>query len=392
MKKLWEEKMNRINPYTPGAGVMPGYLAGRDEVIQDGKNSIYSLINGYPRQPIVYYGLRGVGKTVLLTTLREYAIKEGVITFHFEIQEKVSLINDIILSANETLTKISKIEKIKNIFEIAKNNVQNFTLTYTKGDSSISVDMNKKLGDMMLQSNVVELLLNLGRLAKESKNTIIYFIDEIQYAKQNELEALITAQHRINQERLPITIIGAGLPKVLVTMTQSKTYAERMFSFVEISSLGYEDVKRAIMNPGKPFDITYTEEALKEIYKITEGYPYFIQQFCYLMSKKYKKIDLDIVKDMESIFFKELDKSFFKVRFDKCTPKEKEFMFAMVQCGELPCTVANVAQIMNKELKNISPIRARLIGKGLIYSTSYGEIDFTVPKFDEFLKRIRKEL
>ena len=384
--------MNRINPYTPGAGVMPGYLAGRDEVIQDGKNSIYSLINGYPRQPIVYYGLRGVGKTVLLTTLREYAIKEGVITFHFEIQEKVSLINDIILSANETLTKISKIEKIKNIFEIAKNNVQNFTLTYTKGDSSISVDMNKKLGDMMLQSNVVELLLNLGRLAKESKNTIIYFIDEIQYAKQNELEALITAQHRINQERLPITIIGAGLPKVLVTMTQSKTYAERMFSFVEISSLGYEDVKRAIMNPGKPFDITYTEEALKEIYKITEGYPYFIQQFCYLMSKKYKKIDLDIVKDMESIFFKELDKSFFKVRFDKCTPKEKEFMFAMVQCGELPCTVANVAQIMNKELKNISPIRARLIGKGLIYSTSYGEIDFTVPKFDEFLKRIRKEL
>lgn len=379
--------MKKINPYTP----MTEYLAGRDEVIQEGKDSIYSLMHGYPRQPIIYYGLRGVGKTVLLTALREYAIQEGVLTFHFEIQEKVSLINDIILSANQTLSKISKVEKIKNIFEAAKNSLQSFTLTYTTGENSISVEMNKKLSEMMLQSNLVELLLNLGRLAKESKNTIIYFIDEIQYAKQNELEALITAQHRINQERLPITIIAAGLPKILVNMTESKTYAERMFAFVEISSLEYKDAKNAIVNPGKPFDITYTEEALKEIYKITEGYPYFIQQFCYLISKKYKEIDLNIVNEMKSVFFKELDKSFFKVRFDKCTPKEKEFMFAMVSCGELPCTVANVAHIMNKELKSISPIRARLINKGLIYATRHGEIDFTVPKFDEFLKRINLE-
>ncbi|MCF2611912.1 AAA family ATPase [Fusobacterium perfoetens] len=378
-----------INPYTPGAGVMPGYLAGRDDIIQDGKDSIYSLMNGYPRQPIIYYGLRGVGKTVLLTALKEYAIKEGVLAFHFEIQEKVSLINDIILSANQTLTKISKVEKIKNIFEVAKNSLQSFTLTYTTGENSISVEMNKKLSEMMLQSNLVELLLNLGRLAKESKNTIIYFIDEIQYAKQNELEALITAQHRINQERLPITIIAAGLPKILVNMTESKTYAERMFAFIEISSLEYKDAKNAIVNPGKPFDITYTEEALKEIYQITEGYPYFIQQFCYLISKKYKDIDLNIVNEMKSIFFKELDKSFFKVRFDKCTPREKEFMFAMANCGELPCTVASVAHILNKDLKSISPIRARLINKGLIYATRYGEIDFTVPKFDEFLKRMK---
>ena len=384
--------MKNINPYTPGAGIMPGYLAGRDEIIQDGKDSIYSLMHGYPRQPIIYYGLRGVGKTVLLTALREYAIKEGVLTFHFEIQEKVSLINDIILSANQTLSKISKVEKIKNIFEAAKNSLQNFTLTYTTGENSISIEVNKKLGEMMLQNNTVELLLNLGRLAKETKNTIIYFIDEIQYAKLNELEALITAQHRINQERLPITIIAAGLPKILVNVTESKTYAERMLAFVEISSLDYNDTKNAIVNPGKPFDITYTEEALKEIYKITEGYPYFIQQFCYLISKKYKNIDLSIVNEMKNIFFKELDKSFFKVRFDKCTPKEKEFMFAMADCGELPCTVANVAHILNKELKSISPIRARLINKGLIYATRHGEIDFTVPKFDEFLKRMNKEI
>ena len=263
--------MKKINPYTP----MTEYLAGRDEVIQEGKDSIYSLMHGYPRQPIIYYGLRGVGKTVLLTALREYAIKEGVLTFHFEIQEKVSLINDIILSASQTLSKISKVEKIKNIFEAAKNSLQNFTLTYTTGENSISVEMNKKLSEMMLQSNLVELLLNLGRLAKESKNTIIYFIDEIQYAKQNELEALITAQHRINQERLPITIIAAGLPKILVNMTESKTYAERMFAFVEISSLEYKDAKNAIVNPGKPFDITYTEESIKRNIQNNRGVSLF---------------------------------------------------------------------------------------------------------------------
>lgn len=377
--------MQNTNPYAP---IKSGYLVGRDEIIQSGKESIYSLIHGYPRQPIVYYGLRGVGKTVLLIALKEYAIKEGVLTFHFEIQEKVSLINDIILSVNQTLSKINKTEKIKSIFEVVKNILQNFILTYTAGDNSISSEMNKKLNEMMLQNNVVELLLSLGRLAKESQNTIIYFIDEIQYAKQNELEALITAQHRINQERLPITIIAAGLPRILVNMSKSKTYSERMFSFIEISSLKYEDAKNAIINPAKPFNITYTEEALKEIYKITEGYPYFIQQFCFIISNKYKEVGLTIVKNMEELFFKELDKNFFKVRFDKCTSKEQEFLFAMVKCGKLPCTVANVTHILNKELKNISPIRAKLINKGLIYATRYGEIDFTVPKFKEFLKRI----
>ena len=380
----------KINPYTPGAGVVPSYLAGRDDIIQDGKNSIYSLMHNYPRQPIVYYGLRGVGKTVLLTTLKEYAINQGALTFHFEVQEKVSLINDIILSANQTLSKISKIEKIKNIFDIAKNSLQNFTLTYTSGESSVSIEMNKKLNEMMLQNNLVELLLNLGRLAKESKNTIIYFIDEIQYVKQSELEALITAQHRINQERLPITIIAAGLPKILVNMTESKTYAERMFSFIKISSLDYEDAKNAIVNPGKPFNIIYTEEALQKIYKITEGYPYFIQQFCYIISNRYNDIDLSVVNDMEKIFFKELDDGFFKVRFEKCTPKEQEFMFAMAECDKLPCTIGNVATILKKELKSISPIRAKLISKGLIYPTRYGEIDFTVPKFKDFLKRIKE--
>lgn len=381
-----------INPYTPGAGVMPGYLAGRETLIEEAENNIYSLIHGYPRQPIIYYGLRGVGKTVLLNRVMKYAEEQNVITCPIEIKEKKSLLIDLIGMANKILIRLSTVEKMKSTLEDIRNSINNFTLTYVKGDTSISLGIDT-LEKAMFSIELTDLFLKLGRVAQDNKRAIIFFIDEIQYAKQNELEALITAQHRINQERLPISIFGAGLNKILVTMTQSKTYAERMFEFKEISSLNYEDTREAILKPVVPFNITYTEEALEEIYKITEGYPYFVQQFCQIIiDNSSNNITIKEVKNSSNKFYNILDEGFYKTRLNKTTVKEKEFMFAMVKCGELPCTIANVAQNMKKTVKSIQTLRASLIGKGLIYSTSYGEIDFTVPKFDEFLKRINKEL
>lgn len=376
-----------INPYTPGAGMLPEYLAGRDKIIDEAKASIDSLILGYPRRPIIYYGLRGVGKTVLLTYLKNYADSKQVITFSFEIKEKDSFIKDLIAYTNQVIISLSKIEQIKHLFDSVKQSLMNLSLTYSVGEESISIE--KKISMGTFEHNFVDLMINLGKLAREAKRTIVIFLDEIQYAKQDELEALITAQHKINQEKLPITIIGAGLPRVLVTMSESKTYAERMFLFQPIDSLKYEDAVKAIVNPGKAFNIKYTEEALEEIYNITGGYPFFIQLFCYLISEKFQDITLDIVKENKKVFLEELDKSFFKVRFNKCTKKEQEFMFAMSDCDKLPCTMANVANILGKPLKNISPVRGSLIRKNIIYPTRYGEIDFTVPQFKEFLQRIK---
>lgn len=385
-------KMNRINPYTPGAGIMPGYLAGREKLIEEAKNNIYSLIHGYPRQPLIYYGLRGVGKTVLLNQVMKYAEEQNVITCSIEVKERKSLLVDLIGMSNKILMRLSTTEKLKSVLDEIKKSINNFTLTYVKGDSSLSLGIDT-LEKAMFSIELTDLFIKLGRLAQESKKVIIFFIDEIQYAKQEELEALITAQHRINQERLPISIFGAGLPKILITMTQSKTYAERMFSFKEITSLNYENTKEAILRPAIPFGISYTEEAIEEIYKKTEGYPYFVQQFCQIiLDNSSNKITINEVDKSIDEFYSILDEGFYKTRYNKCTIKEKEFMFAMVQCGELPCTIANVAKNMKKTVKVIQPLRARLIGKGLIYSTSYGEIDFTVPKFDEFLKRINKQI
>lgn len=377
--------MFTINPYKPGAGLLPEYLAGRDKLIEEAKKTIFSLTKGYLRRPIIYYGLRGVGKTVLLAYLKKYAISQNAIVFSYETREKRNLVEDLVSDINQVILSLSKTEKIKHLLNIVNQNLMNLTLTYK--DTSISIKRNMFLGSF--ENNFVELMVSLGKLAKETSNSIIIFLDEIQYANQDELEALITAQHKINQENLPVIIIGAGLPRILVTMTESKTYAERMFDFKPIGSLKYDDAVKAILNPAKPFNIKYTENSLHEIYNITGGYPYFIQLLCYLLVEETADINLETVNKVKDLFFENLDDSFFRIRFDKCTKKEQEFMFAMSECGKLPCTMANVSAILNKPLKNISPIRSSLIKKNLIYPTRYGEIDFTVPQFKEFLKRIK---
>lgn len=383
----------RLNPYTPGAGVMPGYLSGREKVIKEAQNSIFHLINGYPQRPVIYYGLRGVGKTVLLNKIEEYAFLSDILYCHIEVKEKTDLILEIINESNIFLKELSNLEKLKLMINKLKEAIDNLSITYTDGDNSLTINANKDFKNVVLSNNITKLFTTLGMLAKESGRAIIFFIDEIQYAKKEQLEALITALHRINQLRLPVTIFGAGLNKILSMLTVSKTYAERMFEFREITSLSYEETKEAILKPIEKVNLTFDEKALEEIYKITEGYPYFVQELCktILDSVETKEnITSEDVKNNISVFNSVLDTGFFKTRISKCTDKELEFLFAMNECGELPCTISNVATILKKRVSSISPIRANLINKGIIYSNKFGEIDFTVPQFDKFLKRLKK--
>ena len=166
-----------------------------------------------------------------------------------------------------------------------------------------------------------------------------------------------------------------------------------MFLFREITSLSYEETKEAILKPIENMNLTFEENALEEIYKITEGYPYFVQELCKTILDNIENknnITLEDVKNNINTFNEILDTGFFKTRIAKCTDRELEFIFAMNECGELPCTISNVAIILKKKVNSISPIRANLINKGIIYSNKFGEIDFTVPQFDKFLKRLKK--
>ena len=390
--------MRCANPYTPGAGFMPAYLAGREKPLEDAENYLSSIQLGYPQQSVIYSGLRGVGKTVLLNAIESEAEEKDILFEHIEINENRNFIQQIANTAKKFIHKMSRKEAAKEAVRKATGLLRAFTVTYNPADSTFTAGMDgdipEDISTGILTDDLTDLFVSMGRTALKSEDTIIFFIDEIQYMKINEAEALISAIHRCNQLRLPIMIFGAGLPKILKMLGEVKSYSERLFRFEEIGSLEKEDAKAAIVKPAEELKVSYNEDAVKEIINVTEGYPFFIQEYCKAIWERAEEtiITVEDVYNSRPEFEKRLDQSFFKVRFERSTKKEKQFMFAMVKCGDLPCTISNVAAIMGKNVKSISPYRAQLIDKGLIYATEHAEVDFTVPQFDKYLIRINPEL
>ena len=392
--------MRLYNPYTPGAGFPPSYLAGRDDTIEDAEKTLQYVENGIVQRSKIYYGLRGVGKTVLLNKIEEIADDNLVMYEHLEVSEEHSFKEMLATSVQKLLTQMSVKAELKQFFQKAASILKAFQIKYSQGDVEYSFSMKEVQPAYgtedtgQFENDLKEILVSMGVVAKKTGNMVCFFIDEVQYLKQEELTALITALHRINQKQLPILVFAAGLPKIAKLAGDSKSYAERLFEFVPIDSLKYDDARQALMNPAKAQGVNYTEDAIEYIVRITDGYPYFIQEYGKQAWEKMqnKVIDLECVRRAETEFIDSLDKSFFKVRYDRATKREKDFMFGMVKCGDLPCTIAEVARQMDTTPQSIGPLRSQLIHKGFIYSTSYGEIDFTVPQFDKYLLRVNPEL
>lgn len=392
--------MRLYNPYTPGAEFSPSYLAGRDDTIADAERTLQYVENGIVQRSKIYYGLRGVGKTVLLNKIEEIADDNLVMYEHLEVSEEHSFKEMLATSVQKLLTQMSVKSELKQFFLKAASILKAFQIKYSQGNveySFIMKDIQPAFGTAdtgQFENDLKEILVSMGVVAKKTDNMVCFFIDEVQYLKQEELTALITALHRINQKQLPILIFAAGLPKIAKLVGDSKPCAERLFEFVPIDSLKYDDARQALINPAETQGVNYTEDAIEYIIKITDGYPYFIQEYGKQAWEKMpsKTIDLECVKCAETEFIESLDKSFFKVRYDRATKREKAFMFGMVKCGDLPCTIAEVARQMGTTPQSIGPLRSQLIHKGFIYSTSFGEIDFTVPQFDKYLLRVNPEL
>ncbi|MCD8362749.1 MAG: AAA family ATPase [Lachnospiraceae bacterium] len=385
------------SPYTPGAGTMPPYLAGRNELVDHADKCLQALAKGYPQQSVIYYGLRGVGKTVLLNTIEERADELDILYAHIEIAEKRSFIKQIANYSKKMIHRLSMSEKAKDFAKKAMGILQAFNITYNPEDRTFSAGLSDPapyITTGVLSDDLTDMFVTMGRAAAKAEESICFFVDEIQYMKDDEMEALINALHRVNQLRLPIVLYGAGLPKVLRIFGEVKSYSERLFRFIPVAELKEEEARAAIEKPAEELGVQYTESAVKKIIELSKGYPYFIQELCDMV---WDGAENDVIeeRDIENTipaFLNYLDESFFKVRYDHCSKMEHSFLFAMVKCGELPCNISNVAHFMKKKVNSISPLRAQLISKGLIYSTGRGEIDFTVPLFDEYLKRINPEL
>ncbi|MCI8997160.1 MAG: AAA family ATPase [Lachnospiraceae bacterium] len=389
--------MKYASPYTPGAGAMPSYLAGRGELLENTEKALQALAKGYPQKSVVYYGLRGVGKTVLLNAIEEQAEELDILYTHIEIAEKKSFIVQIANSSKKMIHQMSVIESAKDFGKKALGILQAFQITYNPEEQTFTGGMTEPSAYVttgVLADDLTEIFVTMGRTAVKANKSVCFFIDEIQYMNSKEMEALLNALHRVNQLRLPITVFGAGLPKILRILGEVKSYSERLFKYITVAKLSDEDAEKAIIEPAKELDITYTEDAVNAIKKQSEGYPYFIQELCDTVWEYTDKevIEQEDVKRVIPTFETNLDVGFFRIRYDRCTKKEHDFLFAMVKCGELPCTISNVAQILGKSVNAISPTRAQLISKGMIFSTGHGEIDFTVPQFDLFLKRMNPDL
>lgn len=381
------------NPYRPGAGMSPAYLAGRDNTINEAQNILQAINYGYSARSVVYYGLRGVGKTVLLNYIETLADEMDLPSEYMEIAERDrSFQYQMALHIYKLINRLSLLKNIESHIKKALSILKAFTIKYGCDDISIEVNPANGISDTgNLANDMTELFLALGVIAQKQNKGVVLFIDEIQYIKDDEFEALMEAIHRTNQKNYPIVIFSAGLPKIAKIAGDVKSYAERLFDFIEIDSLNNEEAKLALIEPAKRFQINYTDEAVNKIIEITQGYPYFLQEYgkwVWECKKEESIIDIKIVNKAYDKFEQSLDKAFFKVRHDRATAREIEFMTAMVACEKLPCSTKEIANIMGESIQAISPLRAQLIHKGFIYAAKRGEVDFTVPQFDKYLKRV----
>ena len=384
--------MFKVNPYRPGAGLMPIYLAGRDEDIQNVEQMFDALTMNIPTQSIIFGGLRGVGKTVLINKLQKIAEDKDIFCKHIEVEERNDFIAQIATCSQAFLRKVSTKEKFKHLIQKPLDAIKALVISFDPNDNAFSLSLQEKelYKSINLTQSLTEVFVTIGETAYKTETPVCFFVDEIQYMRSEELGSLIAALHRTNQLGYPVMIIGAGLPKIYKMLSDEKSYSERLFLYKEIGSLTDEQSKKAIEIPANKFGITYSDKAIEKIITLTKGYPFFIQQMCQIVFKNTNEKEINISDIEEGIneFFETLDIGFFKVRYERCADSDKKFVFAMVKCGELPCTISNIAKNLHKNVNQISTTRAQLISKGIIFPIRYKELDFTVPEFSGYIRRL----
>jgi len=383
------------NPFAPGAGTPPPELAGRNDLRETVRVAIERVRRGLPTKSILMVGLRGVGKTVLLDRMRDDAEATGIQTVRIEAPEIRSLPALLAPQLRQALLRLSRNEQAKDLAQRALRALAGFAkaLKVKYQDIEVGVDFDPEPGladNGDLEHDLQALLEAVGAAAQKAGTALILFIDELQYVQENELAALITALHRTAQRSLPVVLVGAGLPQLRGRMGHAKSYAERLFDFPEIGALAEPAAKIAIRKPAEAQGVEIDEEALRRIVQETHRYPYFLQEWGKHAwdTAGASPITLRDVDLASKTAVAALDESFFRVRFDRLTPVEKKYLRAMAELGPGPHRSGDIAEKLDRKVTSLGPTRNQLIAKGMIWSPSHGDTAFTVPLFDEFMRRI----
>ena len=381
------------NPYRPGAGSAPPALVGRDDLIGDFEITMRRALDRRPGKSCVLLGLRGVGKTVLLNRFARIAGRQEAKVGFLEASEGGGFpellavrLRRILLELEQGATR-SALSAVRRALSV----LVSFTHTFADG-SSVAVSFEPMTGQAdsgVFSEDLTDLLVAVGEAADACDSGLLLAIDELQYLTDEDLAAVVGATHRTVQLDLPIVVAGAGLPQVPALLGNVRTYAERLFQFPEIGRLDEDDAAAAIVLPAVGLDVEIEEAAVRRIIEESGSYPYFLQEWAYNTwnAAPASPITDDDARSAKASVVDKLDRDFFRVRYDRLTPKESEYLRAMAQLGPGPHRSGDIADQLKVKVTSVAPRRSALIGKGMIYSPAHGETAFTVPLFDEFITR-----
>ncbi len=380
------------NPYSPGAGTRPPALVGREQEIEAMDIALQRLLRGRDGRSEMLTGLRGVGKTVLLNEFEHLADARGYFHEHIEVSEDGDLPPRLAAAFRRVLLSMDAKRRIGERVHRALGILKAFSIKLPNGpELSIDVDAVHGPADSGdLATDLAGLFVELGEVARDHRTGVLLTIDELHYVRLPVLEALVMGLHRATQLALPITVAGAGLPSLAALTGEAKSYAERIFTFPVIDSLDPAQAMEALVVPAADEEVRWAPDALDRLLAVTRGYPYFLQEFgkqAWDVSDGPDLITPDDVERCIPVATAELDDGFFRVRTGRTSDPERAYLRAMAELGPGPVRSVQVAGLLGKKATALGPTRDGLLKKALCYSPRWGEIDFTVPMFGEFMKR-----
>lgn len=382
------------NPFSPGAGSPPPELVGRDPILDQTRILLARIRQQRSEKSFLLTGLRGVGKTVLLNEMERCAEEVGYHTILIEAHEDKSLGALLVPHLRRFLFSLDRLagagDKVRRGLATLKSFISAVKIKVSDVEFGLDIEPERGAADSGdIEVDLPNLFLAVAEGAQERQTAIAILIDEIQYLAMNEISALIMALHKMQQRQLPLVLIGAGLPILPALAGESKSYAERLFQFPDIGPLSQSDAMKALQDPVMATGIEFRTNALHEIFRLTQGYPYFLQEWGYQSwnHAKQSPITLQVVRDSTSDVIRRLDENFFRVRFDRLTPSEKNYLRAMAHLGPDAHRSGDIATALGVRVSGLGPVRDKLIKKGMIYSPTHGDIAFTVPLFDAFMRR-----
>ena len=380
------------NPFAPGAGSRPPELAGRDAILESAKTSCIRALKGRSARSLLLLGLRGTGKTVLLNEIARIAEGEGLLASKLEAPEGESVAKLLYPEMRKVLRSLSTAEAAKQIAARGLKGLRGFASVFKIEVAGVEVGVEPEPGladSGNLQYDLPDLFGVIGRAAKAAEKGWILLIDEVQYLSAADLSALIVSIHRMSQDGLPILLVGAGLPQVARLAGEAKSYAERLFLYPGVGALDPRSAAQAVEKPITDEDASIEHSAVASIIDRTKGYPFFLQEWASVAwnNAEGPEITLDDVNRSYAETLALLDEGFFKVRMDRLTKAEVQFVTEMANLGDGPYAMADIAAALKRSQSSLGPARASIIGKGMIYSTDHGYLDFTVPLFAEFMRR-----